>query len=269
MCYHKPYIFPPDNKVFLPIQGGKAISNLDLHIQGDNEVNGHLCNNISAKNESYCELTVLYWAWKNLKKLCPDVKYIGLFHYRRFFDFDENQVIRTLESGKIIIAQKSILKYSLRIQYSIGHVSEDYRILCRIIKEKFQDYYDAFITVMEKNNKISFCNMFIMKYEDFVKYCEWLFAVLSEVEPLVPYQHYNASQKRVFGFMAERLFNVYIHKHNIKTEQYDVYTYPNIPKKKNLIKRVYDFLRCCHSNIAFWFTQEKFIKLKQVIKNIP
>ena len=66
------------NDVYMPLQVGKALSDVDLGVQGDDEG-----DNISTKNPNYCELTGLYWAWKNLK----DADYIGLAHYRRYFDF--------------------------------------------------------------------------------------------------------------------------------------------------------------------------------------
>jgi hypothetical protein len=50
--------------IFMPVQGGKAISDIDLGIQGDDTG-----ENISAKNPYYAELTILYWAWKNLKNV--------------------------------------------------------------------------------------------------------------------------------------------------------------------------------------------------------
>lgn len=86
VCCHKSCELPPDpDGIFLPIQVGAAISDVDLGMQRDDMVNGEPCDNISAKNKSYCELTALYWAWKNIKKLYPNLEYIGLNHYRRYF----------------------------------------------------------------------------------------------------------------------------------------------------------------------------------------
>ena len=50
------------NDVYIPIQVGKALSQIDLGIQGDNTG-----DNISDLNPFYCELTAQYWAWKNLR----------------------------------------------------------------------------------------------------------------------------------------------------------------------------------------------------------
>ena len=70
---HKEYWMPRD-EVYLPIHVGKE-NKQELGYIGDNTG----CN-ISIKNPNYCELTAIYWAWKNLK-----VDYIGLVHYRRYF----------------------------------------------------------------------------------------------------------------------------------------------------------------------------------------
>ena len=77
---HKKYEMPKD-KMYLPLHvgaEGKMDPNgnvLDLGYVKDNTG-----DNISEKNSSYCELTGLYWAWKNLT-----ADYIGLVHYRRYF----------------------------------------------------------------------------------------------------------------------------------------------------------------------------------------
>lgn len=71
---HKAYRMPED-PMYLPLHVGKAGKSLELGFQGDDTG-----DNISEKNPEYCELTGLYWAWKNL-----DADYIGLSHYRRYF----------------------------------------------------------------------------------------------------------------------------------------------------------------------------------------
>ena len=77
VCCHKQDIMA-NQEPYFPVHVGKALSDAKLGIQPDDEG-----KNISAKNRSYCELTGLYWAWKNLK----NVDVVGLCHYRRYFDF--------------------------------------------------------------------------------------------------------------------------------------------------------------------------------------
>ena len=66
---------------------------------------------------------------------------------------------------------------------------------------------------MEEQNKIIHYNMFIMPYTTFCEYCSWIFDVLSVCEKKIPYKTYDTYQKRVMGYMAERLFNVWLY-HN-------------------------------------------------------
>ena len=70
---HKPYAMPADD-MYLPLQVG-AEGKEPIGFTGDNTG-----EHISAKNATFCELTGLYWAWKNL-----EADYIGLAHYRRHF----------------------------------------------------------------------------------------------------------------------------------------------------------------------------------------
>lgn len=294
VCCHKPYTLPPlDDGILLPIHVGKALANVEMNLQADNQLDGKPCDNISSKNDSYCELTAVYWAWKNLRKLFPGVKYIGLFHYRRFLSFhretyfadsvhkpesdiasyrvDASKVISTLESGKIILPNLRNFSYSIRIQYNDSHVSDDYSALKDVIRCKFPDYYDDFIDVMENGNKFSAYNMFVMKYEDFDRYCEWLFAVLAEVEPLIPYQHYSTYQKRVFGFMSERLINVYARKNRLTPAYSSIYVYSggNVARK-GLIRRFFSRFRgiCGYykNDLAFRISTASYAGAKRLIK---
>ena len=70
---HKKYQMPTE-EIYIPIHVG-AEGKEKLEYVPDNTG-----ENISVKNPYYCELTGLYWAWKNL-----DAEYIGLVHYRRYF----------------------------------------------------------------------------------------------------------------------------------------------------------------------------------------
>ena len=82
-CHKKAEVYSDD--IYTPIHVGKALHpNLNLGFMTDN-----IGENISEKNDSFCELTAQYWAWKNLR-----CKYIGLCHYRRYFSetFDKDSL---------------------------------------------------------------------------------------------------------------------------------------------------------------------------------
>ena len=284
---------PNDDGILQPIQVGKALTDTDLHMQPDNSLNGQPCDNISSKNPSYSELTAIYWAWKNLKKLYPDVRYVGLFHYRRFLAFDEQKffapniakpeeaiinysldpqmIASILESGKIILGKRYVFPCTVAAHYCMCHFSGHYRTAARIIREQYPEYYEAFFDVMEHSNKLSACNLFIMKLEDFERYCEWLFAVLSDIENDTQFQQHKFLREP--GYLAERLFNVYIRKNRIRVKYFNIYSYGGEPDtRSSLIK----FLSCIRRglsvskcNTAMFILSLSLKPIRRLLKKYP
>lgn len=262
VCCHKESPLP-HSKVYLPIQVGKAISNIDLGIQGDNTG-----ENISEKNESFCELTGMYWAWKNLK----DVDVIGLCHYRRFFDFHHqcellysntvfgtseydkidlsvpDKLLRKIDNRSIVAAVPIHYEISLYNDYCRCHVSDDILELKKVIEElNDQQYVDAFTKVMYQNNKLRHFNMFIMTWDLYNEYCEWLFGILFKVEKRIDIANYSVFQKRVFGYMAERLLNVFIEAKKLKVYEKKVMWFNDQKeererKSKYMVKRALNYI---------------------------
>lgn len=251
ICCHK--AFPlPHNDIFAPIQVGAAISDTDLGMLRDDSINGSPCDNISKKNKTYCELTAMYWAWKNIKSIYPNLEYIGLNHYRRYFAFDKQNAIkelffypekqtadyqpdlskieRDLKSGLTIVGKKQCLPLSLGVCYSITHVSEDIYTLKQVVEDLYPDYKDAFMSIIFNNNMFLRYNMFIMEWSQYDAYCQWLFSIIEETEKRINIESYNNYQKRIFGFMAERLFYVWIAKNQIRTTEYPVIQYDDTLK---------------------------------------
>ena len=275
MCYHKPYTLPPlDDGVLLPIHVGKAISDTNLHMQADNELNGQPCDNISDKNDIYCELTAIYWAWKNLKTLYPNVEYIGLFHYRRFltpgkrtclntplfaseqeissFRIDPHEVTNILENKDAILSTKIIKCYPINIMFTSSCYSfREGLMMQEVIREKFPDYYDEFIRFYYDNNEYAPCQLFIMKYDDFVAYCEWLFGILFEVERRI-----NCGS-RSLGYIGELLLNVYVRKNHMKIHYCDrcIFAGDGVLAKKGLCSRFFESIRQvlkhCYCEVTF------------------
>ncbi len=246
----------PKSKYHVPLHVGRE-GKEDLGYLGDNTG-----DNISLKNPNYCELTGLYWIWKNVK----DVDYIGLCHYRRYFlkpNFlmkfvnlyklfekkvkmflksdlyeihrcfkieknlleknikkTEDKLEKDLKKFDFIILEKFWFSLPIKIHYKIGHISEDLTILEEVVKEKYPEYLGSYKKIMN-GYRLSVCNMFITDKKNYNYYMEWLFDILNEVEKRIKISDYS-HQARVFGFMSERLLNVYLDKNKFKIKKYEM-----------------------------------------------
>ena len=56
----------------------------------------------------------------------------------------------------------------------------------------------------------------------FDEYCEWLFNILFEVENRTDISNYDSYNKRLYGFLSERLINIWVMQQNLKVKEYPV-----------------------------------------------
>ncbi len=195
---------------YIPLQVGAA-NGADLPYTKDNTG-----EHISEKNPHFCELTGLYWIWKNTSDA-----YKGLVHYRRYFMqgkdiLSEQAIEHLLADCDIILPPREILRESAWQEFSLhsGH-EQDLNLLRQAVETVDPAYLPSFDRVMA-GNRLHLFNMLIARREVFDAYCAWLFAVLFELEKHVDMTGYTPYQQRLYGFLSERLLNVWV-AHNAPT----------------------------------------------------
>ena len=241
---HKKYTMPED-KMYIPLQvGAEGKENLGYKNK-DN-----IGDNISNKNANFCELTGIYWVWKNL-----DADYIGLAHYRRHFsmgkrlpkDVEERikNVLKQEEADKILDETDIILpakrKYYIENLYS--HYAHTMHIepldeTRKIIAEKYPEYIEEFDKLHKRTSAHMF-NMFIMKKEKFASYCTWLFDILFELEKRTDATQYDSFHARFYGRISELLLDVWINTNNLEYKEVKVIDI----EKVNWLKKGTAFLK--------------------------
>lgn len=206
---HKKYWMPKDS-MYLPVQVGHA-GKEDLGYTGDD-----IGYNISEKNANYCELTGLYWTWKNLK-----ADYLGIVHYRRHFSVKRGKdkferILSRKDAAELLCTTDVLLpkprNYYIETnysQYAHAHHAIDLDTTREILCEMYPDYVEAFDRSMKSTKGHRF-NMFIMKRDLADQYCQWLFDILFELERRLDISEYSKNDARVFGFVSERLLDVWI-----------------------------------------------------------
>lgn len=213
----------PLDSCYKPIFVGAALKDEET-VKQLKYLNDATGSNISDKNRSFCELTALYWMWKNSK---ADV--VGLAHYRRYLCetgklrdteaiLSEQQISKYMSEYDVILPKKECLLGKVRRHYGYLQHVEDYDRLRDIIRSKYPDYVDAFDQISDQD-EIYICNMFIGKKASVDSYCQWLFDILFELEKQTDISEYDANEKRIFGYLSERLFNVWLLKNRMKVKE--------------------------------------------------
>ena len=99
-----------DNPLYVNVRCGAVFDKREnVEMLGDNTG-----DNISEKRESFNELTVMYWAWKNV-----EADYYGLCHYRRHFSFAEKKSSERTNEQILLYKEEYLNKHTVE-KYGIN-----------------------------------------------------------------------------------------------------------------------------------------------------
>lgn len=240
---HKPDKVYKDD-VYTPIHVGRAISKYKEEMA--DMIGDDTGDNISSKNPEYCELTATYWAWKNL----PDVKYVGLCHYRRYFaiKFTEENIKTILEEYDVVLVKPYLHDRYNEFKLARHLAMEDECIFLKVIKKLYPEYEQTLIDYLYGFKDYPY-NMFVMRKELFDKYCAFLFSILKLCELNMKKLPYTCSSRRL-GYIAEYLLPIFCIHNRLRIKEEPIVGFiGNIVKtdlewkqkiKVCLLKKIYD-----------------------------
>ncbi len=232
-AYHRDTKMLQATDIITPIQVGRAVSDIRLDMQGDDEG-----DNISYKNDRYRELTAQYWAWKNV-----ETDYYGFMQYRRHFAFREisdpvesdgavvcprldeeyiqktglndNEISDCINGYDVILPVavdvNTLSGISNEVQFCTldGLHAKDFDLACKTILKLYPEYEKAVFEFRTGQSAYRH-NMFIMKKEIFFDYCEWLFTILKNVEENIDFTYFTEQEMRTIKSISECLLGIYM-----------------------------------------------------------
>lgn len=203
---HKSFEKPRDS-IYIPMQVGAALHESLGYSRDDTG------DNISAKNPNYSELTGLYWMWKN----GPQCDITGLCHYRRYFLNADGELMTASDYEKLLKEYDAIVTdgliypegESIYFGYGEKHHCKDLDLTRNAVEKLYPGYLTAYDEVMQGRG-MYYANMMAASQKLMNDYAEWLFTILFEVERNIDMTGYDDYDRRVFGFIAERMLLVWI-----------------------------------------------------------
>ena len=266
LCYSRKNFKFLDDKVVTPLQVGAANGTNVCNLKDNTE------DNISMLNFFYVENTGIYWIWKNVN----DADYKGQMQYRRPLSgvnetmnfeeiFDKYDVITCEpfnhpENSKPTKDQPMCIPANtVEEGYKFSNCIDDLYILEIAIKHFHPDYAKDYDKYIKNGENLYYSNGFIMKSEDYNRYCEFLFDCLTHYldmahihtqEELIEHVNYNIEtgkyiryekepvneaavkwQTEIGGFLSERIWTLWL-QHNFSDDK--IYKLPYVKMEDNM-----------------------------------
>jgi hypothetical protein len=204
-------VFEARNHRDVPLKNPPLLKSWEQTIQAGTAVTDtRLCDltdntgvNISEKNKLYSEMSITYWAWKNIT---ADWK--GICHYRRHFILSDEQISSISDGSVDAILPLPYLCYPNTLKQFTRFVNEGVvKALSETLKFLHPDKYRSYWEILNGQYQYTY-NLVIAKNEVFNAYCEWIFTILGYME------NYNShvpeiGTTRALSYAAEVLTSLY------------------------------------------------------------
>ena len=258
VCVHKKDERTRSYAPYVPIHGGKKLHpEMELGFIGDDTG-----DNISDKNPMYSEWSVIYWIWKN----CHDVEYVGLNHYRRYFNKDITQDnIKAIMGKADLIAVKRTNKSKRSRLDDLGMMTslEDAYLFADSVLSIHPECKNALLEYLYNSTESFPFSMFIMKRELFEDYCKFVFPILFDLEKRIK-KHGYSRQSRAIGYFGEFSLGLFIYYRKLKVKGIEITGTDELGNKiHRIINRIYKFY---YRLPEFFLSMPKDIIVPDVIK---
>ncbi len=210
----KPLSYHPDLYSFeQPIQAGAALAEKMIA-----DVKDNTGENISEKNRMYCEMSAVYWVWKNARH-----DWVGIEHYRRHLLIKPEMLADDVD---VILPLPYICYPNEAVQFRRFISKDVLNALLKALQDLHPDQYEEYHKILYGKYQYTY-NMQCSRWEVFDAYCKWFFEITEYMETMadkVP----EIRTTRALSYVAEVLTNIYFMSHQtnlrIRHVEKEIYT---------------------------------------------
>lgn len=259
---HKPS-WVPKGEQYIPIHCGRknsGLSKTELEWMYENTIGDDTGDNISHLNPYFCELTAIYWVWKNYDIIGNPEK-IGLCHYRRYF------LDIPTEADIVVPCYQLWANTTIYQQFIKSHAQHEIETTMQLIENpRFKVAFQRYLS----QTRGHFYNMFLMEKRIFFEYCNLIFPLLFK-QMIISNWHKNPDsyQRRMPGFIAERLTGAFVEMKKKEVNKYSetVAVIPWSPSEK-MFDRQLNILRFATRLPGFMSVYSKFLSLQTYLNRV-
>lgn len=191
----KPVTSPPNLHPFeIRIQAGAALTKERIASLTDDTG-----QNISDRNKQYCEMSAVYWIWKNRRH-----DWVGIEHYRRHLLVTPDMLSDEVDA----ILPLPYMCYSNTLAQFRRFVGEDVvTALLKALQELHPSEYPRYLAVLEDEYQYTY-NLLCSRWSVFDDYCAWFFHITEYMESMAD-EVADINNTRALSYVAEVLTNLY------------------------------------------------------------